>query len=76
MSWLRKTTEKGGKNYEFHGVNVLQGARTAQQNEKLAAFAQEVVKKLQDSGIIVGEPNWHMWQGFVIDTRTGLIIPA
>jgi len=73
---LHKTTGKGGRSYEFHGFNVLQGARTAEQNKKLAEFAQELVKKLHDKGTFTGEPDWQMWQGFTLDTRTGLFTPS
>lgn len=73
---LRKTSGKGGKSYEFHGFNVLQGARTAEQNQKLSEFAQELVKKLQEKGTFTGEADWQMWQGFTLDTRTGLFTPS
>lgn len=72
---LKKAQEKGGKAFEFHGFNVLQGARTKEQNEQLARHAQEVVKRLQDEGVLVGEPDWKMWQGVTLDTRTGQFTP-
>lgn len=72
---LRKAKDKGGQAYEFHGFNVLQGARTQKQNEQLSEFAQDLVKKLQEKSVIVGNPDWKLWQGFILDTRTGLFTP-
>lgn len=41
----------------------------------LFAFAESVVKKLYDSQVFIGDPDWKLWPGFILDTRTGLILP-
>jgi chemotaxis receptor (MCP) glutamine deamidase CheD len=73
---VRKAQELGAKKFEFHGFNVLQGVRTPKQNEQLAKFAQELVARLTQEGVFVGEPDWKEWQGFTLDTRNGQITPS
>lgn len=72
---LQKAKEKGGKKFEFHGFNVLQGVRTKEQNAQLAKHAKEIVQRLKEEGVLIGEPDWKMWQGVTLDTRTGKFIP-
>lgn len=72
---IYKANEKGGQKYEFHGFNISEGARTKDQNQELFAFAESVVKKLYDSQVFIGDPDWKLWPGFILDTRTGLILP-
>lgn len=73
---IREAQKQGAKKFEFHGFNVLQGARTQDQNEQLARFAQELVARLTQEGVLIGEPDWKQWQGFTLDTRNGSITPA
>lgn len=72
---VRKANTKGGRTFQFYGINVLNGCRTQKQNEELTKYAQDLVQGLQSKGTLTGEPKWESWPGVVLDTRTGIVSP-
>jgi hypothetical protein len=72
---FRKADAIGGRKYKFYGFNVKHGARTQQQNEQLEKFAEEYIRKHRGVTDKIKDVEWRSEDGFILDTKTGLILP-
>lgn len=72
---FRRADAIGGKKYKFYGFNVKHGARTQQQNEQLEKFAEAYIERYRRVLGKIKDVEWRFEDGFILDTKTGLILP-